>query len=127
MGKVLKSRAYIPSLIVSSTANRAYTTACIIKEELGFVGEIVKEPLIYEASAMTILNVVNQLDDSFNRVFLFGHNPGFTYLAEKLSDEYFGNIPTCGVVGIRFELDEWQLISAGTGSNFYYDYPKNHL
>lgn len=126
MGSILRAKEYTPDLIISSTANRAQSTAKIIARELACEAMLTYESAIYEASHMSLLQLVNKLDDQYNRVYLVGHNPGFTYLAEKLTDVYFGNIPTCGIVGIRFAFENWKLVSAGTGENFYYDFPKNH-
>lgn len=125
MGNRLKRDLNIPNAIITSPANRACTTAKSIAEKLNFpVSQIIEEPQIYEASASTILNIVNQFNDQNKTYFVFGHNPGFTYLAEKLSGEYFGNIPTLGVVGIEFPFDSWQFVSAETGQCIYYNYPK---
>ncbi len=126
MGSILKGHNFIPDLIVSSTANRAQTTAKIIAVELACTELIELESKIYEASAEQLLTLINQFDDQYNRIFIVGHNPGFTYLAEQLTDEYFGNLPTCGIVGVRFEFESWSYVSAGTGVNFYYDFPKKH-
>lgn len=127
MGKVLADQKIIPDLIYSSTANRALTTAKTIADKLGVSNEIVLRKDFYHASESQLLQQINSFDNKANRVFMFGHNPGFTYLAENLTTETFGSIPTCGVVGIRFPFDSWDFVSAETGDVIMYDYPKNHL
>ncbi|MBL4708138.1 MAG: histidine phosphatase family protein [Flavobacteriales bacterium] len=126
MGKVLKGKGILPDAIYASTAKRALLTTSILTKEISFTKEINKEPEYYHASASSLLQKINQFPDDLNTVFVVGHNPGLTYLAEDLSNDHFGNLPTCGIVGIRFEFDSWAMISAGTGECFYYDYPKNH-
>jgi phosphohistidine phosphatase len=73
-----------------------------------------------------MLELINELDEQFSKVFLVGHNPTFTHIAEQLSGDYFGNLPTCGIIGIRFSFTEWKMISEKTGDNFYYGYPKRY-
>ncbi len=127
MGEVLANHGIVPDLIISSPAVRAFSTATIIAERLGYeINAIEKNKELYEASITSVLQVINALSDKFDRVFLFGHNPTLTTLVEKLGGRQIGNLPTCGVVGIRFELSSWEMIIEGIGSQFFYDYPKQH-
>jgi phosphohistidine phosphatase len=77
--------------------------------------DIEQDEDIYEASARSLLNVVNNLDDSLDCIMLFGHNPSFSYLAEYLTKELIGDLPACGVLLIHFELDTWKAVSEGLG------------
>ena len=127
MGIALKKIGFKPDLIVSSSATRAYSTAVLIANQLDYDHSLIeKNNSLYEASTHSVFKIINSLNDKFSRVFLFGHNPTFTMLIEKLGGHAIGNLPTCGVVGIRFELDSWQMIVEGIGSQFFYDFPKNH-
>jgi len=127
MGKVIKENGFLPDLIVSSSANRAISTAKEIAQQVGFpVDKILEDRKIYESTTDKVIEIINQLDDQYNRVFIFGHNPTFTHLIEELGGEYIGHVPTCGVAGIRFELDSWQMITANSGTQFYFDFPKRH-
>jgi len=127
MAKVLSDMEYNPDLIISSPANRAITTAKTIAKGIDFPQERIQERMeIYGASVSGMLDLINKIDDKHNRVYLFGHNPTFTMLAEFLSGEYFGNLPTCGIIGLGFDFDSWKMISAETGDNFYYGYPKKY-
>src|SRR5690606_8419781 len=120
IGNSLKENEIAADLIISSPARRAISTATIIAEKLGYEQKgIVQIKAIYEASCEALINIVNQIDDKNNRVFIFGHNPGFTYLAEKLSGQYIGNLPTCGVVGIQFQLNSWEMVMQNTGTQIY--------
>ncbi len=87
--------------------------------------EIIEESKLYHASTFSILDVVNQIPNSLSRIFLVGHNPGFSDVVEYLSDASLGNLPTTAAVGIRFHFDSWSLISGSTGELIFYDYPKN--
>ncbi|MCB0803291.1 MAG: histidine phosphatase family protein [Flavobacteriales bacterium] len=125
MGQRLKEAGILPQIIISSSANRAFTTAQSLAAQIDFnLDSIEIEPRIYEASAKTLSSIINHIDDSKNIAFLIGHNPGFTYLAEDLTGEHFGNIPTCGIVGIEFPIESWQYVSNNSGTCISYDYPK---
>jgi phosphohistidine phosphatase len=126
MGKRLKSKGIIPQLFVSSPAKRAITTARIIAKECGYSSDqIALEEDIYLASYSTLLGIVNGFDDRYDSIIIFGHNPGFTDLVEILTEEDIYNLPTCGICKITFPFDSWELISRGTGTLEYFDYPKN--
>ena len=126
MAKRLIQRNIIPELVVSSPALRAKSTAAYFAEIFGYgQDDIVEEPRIYEASASTLLQLINNWDNRYNSIALVGHNPGLTELAIKLSDFDDPNIPTCGVALLEFPFDDWRMISAGTGEVKMYDYPKN--
>jgi phosphohistidine phosphatase len=125
MGRRLLEIGVKPDLVMSSPAIRAKTTAEYVSEQLGYnIDNILYEDEIYESSVRTLLKVVNNLDDKYNCVIIFGHNPTHTYLAEYLTKEVIGNIPTAGAVCISFEFDSWKLVSEGTGKMKWLEYPK---
>lgn len=97
-----------PDAVVSSPAVRAISTAALVCGHMGFDAKgIVPEPAIYEASLNALLSVVKKLPDQALTVFLFGHNPGFTNLANRLQDLPLHNLPTCGTVAIEMEAQTW--------------------
>ena len=125
MGQKLLQKNIIPDGIISSPALRAITTAQLISNECGFNQEnIILEPNIYEASVSQILKSINNMDNDLNFVILFGHNPGLTMLTRNLTDNYITDMPTCGMAMLEFEVDEWNLVSAGTASLLWEDSPR---
>ena len=126
MAKQFSEKSGGVDLILSSPANRALTTATFFAKEMGFATSKLKtEAGIYLASTQDLLKIVSQLDDAYQKVILFGHNPGFTYLVQYLTGEYV-NMPTCAIVRVDFEVDSWRSIGADSGSLIALDYPKNH-
>jgi len=122
----LKKKSFIPEQIVSSPALRAITTAQHFAEVLGIEKkDIIKEMEIYDALPSTLLDVVNNLDDKSSFTAVFGHNPAITYLVRDLCNSDLENMPTCSMVLIRFPVDNWSLISNGTGELIFFDYPKS--
>ncbi len=128
MGRRLRKYNVKPDLLLSSPAKRALKTAKLIAGEIDFPKEnIVTEELIYEAGVRTLVQVIQNLEDSFHQVMLFGHNPGFTALAECLTAYEVYNIPTCGIFCVDFEIDSWKKVAKDVGIVKFFDYPKKHL
>lgn len=124
----LVAKSIKPDVIVSSPALRAITTAKYFATGWDFTADQLKtNPSIYESSAKTLLSVINGFDDEFEKIALFGHNPGLTDLVNYLTDEYLANMPTCSVAIIEFPFDEWKLISSDTGNLVLFDFPKSGL
>lgn len=120
----LKNRGLKIDLLLSSPAKRAKSTAKFFAKTLGFA-EIQFESSVYEANSTTLLNVVNQINNTADTAVIFGHNPGLTDLTNLLSHADIYNIPTAGMVLIKFPVEQWALVSAGTGDLIFFDYPKN--
>ena len=127
MGEILLNIKIFPDQIISSSAKRAISTARLIASKIKYdLIDIIEDKKIYHADVNDLLAVINSFKKEWNNVFLFGHNPGLTYLAEYLTDEHYGNIPTTGIVGIQFEIDDWNSVSKNSGTSIFYDYPKSH-
>ncbi len=108
MSKVLKGENVQADKLISSPANRAFTTATYFANELNIPEQaIVVRKEIYHAYPEEILNIVRNLSNSDNVVILFGHNPCFTSLANQFSDEYIPNVPTCGIIKVEAKVDQW--------------------
>ncbi|NIS80425.1 MAG: histidine phosphatase family protein [Anaerolineales bacterium] len=125
MGALLMERGVFPDIILSSPAKRALRSAKIIAEEIEYpLEEIVTLPELYMASAHELLDLIRYLDDVYAEVMLFGHNPGFTDLANFLTEYDVDNIPTSGVFCVDFDVLSWGEVSEGSGKVAFFDYPK---
>lgn len=125
MGERLAARGFRPDLLLSSPANRAFATARIIAEKIDYPEtDIEAEERLYGASTREILGIVQALDDALEHVVIFGHNPGFTDAAGRLSGVMIDNVPTAGVVDVRFEVASWREVAPGRGELIEFDYPK---
>jgi len=125
MGERLKKLGILPDLLISSPAKRARSTAKRIAEKIGYPkNEILINEGLYHGSDDMLIEVVQQLPDTAESVMLFGHNPGFTYFANRLCHINIYNIPTAGIVAIDFQIDKWQDAALGKGELVFFDYPK---
>lgn len=126
MGDRLAGLGVKPDLVVTSPARRAQATARIVAPRVGYpLSAIVIEPAIYEAHPRVLLDVVRALDDAHDVVMLFGHNPGFTQLAETLTGAAIGNLPTAGVAIVTSAAPSWKSFAPGFADLSLVDYPKN--
>jgi phosphohistidine phosphatase len=127
MGQRLFHKNILPDAIVSSPALRAITTAQLIANKIAFNPEkIIQNLNIYQATEAQLLSIVNQFDNALNFVALLGHNPGITEFVNYLSHANINNLPTCGMVLLTFDTNDWASLSGGTGQLLWYDYPKNN-
>ena len=127
IGDVLKKQNVNPAIIISSNARRAITTAKIVADKLGYKeNKIIENNIIYDATTQDLLNVINSIDDKNNSAMLFGHNPGFTVLANLISDKYVDNMPTCAVATIELDVESWKNVNANCGKLVGFEYPKKY-
>ncbi|MEO6304669.1 MAG: histidine phosphatase family protein, partial [Bacteroidia bacterium] len=118
----------LPELILASTATRALNTALIFARELELdMTNFILDRNIYESKAITLLSIIKKQTDTKNNIMLFGHNPGITDLCNDLCNErFFDNIPTCGIVSLKFETNSWKTISEENSKLNFYQFPKDY-
>ncbi len=124
---ILKSKNVLPDLILSSTARRALKTAKILSTILNYpIENIVTDSTIYEATTQNLLDVICKIDEAHKTVFLFGHNPAITVLANLLGDKFIDNMPTCAVAELELTVNSWKNIEADCGKLISFEYPKKY-
>lgn len=124
MAQRLKKRDFKIDAMISSDAKRAKTTALIMAEILHFPKEnIVFTPSLYMASANKILAEIRQTKSNVESILVFGHNPGFNEIIEKLGGE-IDNLPTAGQFGFKLDIKDWEDISPKKTKVWFFDYPK---
>ena len=127
MGEVLNDKKIHPDLIISSTAKRAKKTATEIASKIGFpLNKITFTDEIYEASMGNLFNLVKKLNNKFESVMIFGHNPGLTILNNHISKHYIDNIPTCGIVALQFSK-KWSELDKNSCEHLFFEHPKMYL
>ena len=114
-----------PSLILSSSAKRAWSTAKEVAKEISYPAEFLqRERDLYHAGVSRLLDVLAEQDDGFNNILLVGHNPGLTDFANYLVPDLTNNIPTCGYLSVNIDVDDWNLKDARSIELIIFDYPK---
>lgn len=125
MGKRLAQRKVVPDLLLSSLAERAITTCYSIAQEVGYAKNKIKtDKNLYHAEDAEILRIIQELDNKYDCVWIFGHNPGLTDFVNLLTDAGMDNIPTCGVVACVLDIKTWDEAGDKMGTVTFFDYPK---
>jgi len=111
--------------IITSSAVRAKLTSQYFKAAFeDSIDEYIIESDLYHASESTILEVIQRISDKHHTVLIFGHNPGYTDFANQYHSGTIDNVPTCGIVGISYKIDDWADASDQNGEVSFFYYPK---
>lgn len=98
-----------PHKIVSSTAKRTWSTAKKFSKAFNIEEQaIIPQHKIYNANIDTLIDLVHNFDNKWETVILVGHNPGVSNLASYFTGDSTLELPTCSVVIVEFESDDWQ-------------------
>ena len=125
MGRMLENREENPDLIISSPAERAFKTAKLISDELGYRRkDIIVDNRIYMAGIDDFIEVLKECRNKDKTIMIFSHNYGITDFANYICSSRIDNIPTCGIVKIKFEFSNWEKIKKEKGKLEYFIYPK---
>jgi phosphohistidine phosphatase len=122
----LKENRVSPDLILSSPAKRALKTAEIFASTLRYpASRIMVEEELYEGlTTQDFLDIIRNLPENVQTVFVFGHNPTVYYLVNNLVKLFNSDMPTCSTVGIDFETESWQEVNAREGKVVFHLMPR---
>lgn len=113
--------------IVCSPAMRTKTTARLFAEAIAYKGDgIISNPGLYFAGVGMFLKATSLMDETFESAMLVGHNPAITEFANAMTGESIENIPTCGLVHMTMEIDNWADVSLGVATMIEFDFPKKY-
>lgn len=114
-GQVVRERIGVPSVIVTSPALRAKTTAELVATAMAFQGDITADRRLYLASADQLLEVVRELPDEAERVLIVGHNPGLEeFVAAMVGDA--APMATAAIAALQLDIDAWSDASFDRGA-----------
>jgi phosphohistidine phosphatase len=125
LSKFLSKEIKKPDVFISSSANRALHTAIIFCENFEYpISNLNIRRQLYSFSDGYLVKTVKALDDGFNSAIIFSHDHGINTFVNKFGSEPIAHVPTCGVIGIKFEDNYWKNIKKG--KTFMVEMPKNH-
>ena len=125
MGSYLALRNIHPDTILSSAALRAQLTADGLGEKVGFQGTYRYMDELYLTSTELILNVLSLQESDCESIFLVGHNPALTELANMLQPKNFTKFPTLGILAIDLPIESWSEITEyRDGAIDFFIFPK---
>lgn len=124
MANALKEKKVMPDLILSSPAKRARLTAKGLAKEIGYTGKIKYIDALYMADPLDVVSMIKEIKDKYDDVYIVGHNPEITELADMMLDDSIENVPTLGIVALELPIKHWQTFKPEKVKLNFFIYPK---
>ena len=132
MGGYLQDEGLRPDLVLVSPARRTQETWDLVRPLLGDTPNQ-QDERIYEAPALRLLGVVQEVGPEVRTLLVIGHNPGFEDLAKLLAGEgdqdallrLGQKYPTAGLAVIDFPQESWAEVQPGAGRLERFATPKS--
>ena len=117
----------LPEIILTSPALRARTTARIFSDAANLESDrfLVKD-MLYGADVAGIVKMVQDVDENIKSVFVFGHNPTLTIMANCFAGVDINNVPTCGILQAKTMVSSWKDWSPEVSAFVGFYYPKQY-
>ena len=104
----------MPDLVLVSDAFRAKNTASVFIKNLEINQNIVQlNHDLYDFSGNNLLKTIRACSNNVNKLMVFGHNHAITSFVNTYGDVYIENVPTCGVIIIEFNIENWEDLRKG--------------
>jgi phosphohistidine phosphatase len=113
MGELLKEQQLVPDRVLSSTAERARTTAEAALEGLGASVPIDTLQELYLAEPPAYLAVLRRLGGDADAVLVVGHNPGIETLLFRLTHRT-EHMPTAALAECHLSISAWSELDIET-------------
>jgi phosphohistidine phosphatase len=129
MARILKEKEQDPAILITSPAFRAYETAMIFARILDYNPDdvILKNKLYHPATLKSFDEILENQENSIHSLILFGHNPSFTEIPDRLSKNGCDFLPKSGIVCLSFKTDTWKGIVRERGNMEYFLKPIKHI
>ncbi len=125
MARRLLDKNIAIDLFVSSTANRALTTAIYFAEAYNKTeSDIMKIDELYHAMPDVFYKTIKALNNNIDSVAIFSHNPGITEFVNELTSTKIDDMPTCGIYAIKINTNSWSEFEKAKKEFWLFDYPK---
>ncbi len=109
---------------LSSPAERALDTCIYFAKAYNVKKkEIIQIPELYNAQVENFYKVVSEVDNSFDAIALFSHNPGITEFVNELTDVHIDDMPTCSIFAVKADIKKWEEFTEGEKLFWFFDYP----
>lgn len=110
--------------LYSSPATRALHTALIFAKNFGIPASKMKlVDELYHCHTDDLHLCIKRTEDWADTAFYFAHNPTITTYVNKMTKVRIDNVPTTGVVCLRFDVAHWAEIGPHA-ELIEYTYPK---
>ncbi len=122
MAKRFREKESKPGIFVTSPAFRALETAIIFAEEFGIKPDniIMDSYLYHKADLKHLFSILEKISEDADSVTLFGHNPAFTEMPDRLCAKGCEFLTKTSVVCISFPAKTWSDVKTGSGRQEYF-------
>jgi phosphohistidine phosphatase len=114
MGEFIAKQKIVPDVFLSSPAKRAMQTAQLVKDSSGLNAPLRFDDRIYEASPLSLLQVISEVEDPISSIMLIGHNPGIEGMIRILTGQSEA-MPTAALALIDLDIRKWPDVCDGCG------------
>ena len=128
MAKRLLSKKIKIDAFISSPARRAKKTCKLFCKEFHIDdNEIIFIEKLYNAQVEIFFETILSLDNKFEQVAIFAHNPGVTDFANRLCKNlHIDEMPTCAIFAVEVDIINWKDFKEAEKRFLFFDYPKQH-
>jgi phosphohistidine phosphatase len=126
MGAALAQRL-APMAVMVSPARRAQLTLAGLCDGWPALADMTHTTVdaLYTFAAQDLFAWLRDREDGLPALFVIGHNPALTDLANALSaDDGIANLPTAGYLELGLQIDHWRDLRQGCGRIEYSLFPR---
>ncbi len=113
MGKFIKEAGFVPEILISSSANRAITTAELFAESCGYEKEVILNRDFYYGYMEEVISALRKLPENINSCMIVGHNPTWENIVSRLTGK-FVIMPTASVAILKYDNNSWNNLTFKT-------------
>jgi len=125
MAQRLLAKNIAIDLFVSSSANRALTTATYFAEAYQKTeSDILKIDELYHAMPDVFYKTIATINNSIDSVAIFSHNPGITEFVNELTSTKIDDMPTCAIFAVKVNSNSWSDFAKAKKEFWFFDCPK---
>jgi phosphohistidine phosphatase len=125
MARRIKDRHINIDAFISSPAKRAKKTARIFAEVFKLEEDKIDyRSALYHADAETFYTIIESVENKWDTIALFSHNPGITYFVNELTQVKIDDMPTCAVFALQANCTKWKDFRKAEKTFLFFDYPK---
>ena len=134
VGRYMATNDLVPQLVLCSPARRARETWDLLARELATFPEVLIVPEIYNfGDGKALMECLRDKVGAAQSVLLVGHNPSIAGLAQNLTGKGSDRLrerleekyPTAALAVISFNLNNWGVLAAGSGTLLRFVTPKD--
>jgi len=124
ISQYLKNLDINADIVLSSCALRAQQTTTEMLNILNTDCFVLYLEELYKNKTDEILKIIQMQDDSCTDMFVVGHYPYLLEIVNQLSKQQLRDIPTMGVVALKFDIKSWRDTLHQSGVMEFCIYPK---